>query len=542
MARIDIKPLLYRSYFLILIGIVTLKSTNCGSITIVETASATESTATSKNATDNTEDLLKYENFWDGNHLKAKSESWTWMGHLKELEETGDHLKFKNDGVAFIHYYTRNQSKMGSLTFKTSALTPTINDVGQSYLKQTHYSSLAKDFYVKLNTKQLGIEWHYNNEMDSVTWEPLQTETDLRMIDEKLLPLFVNLQRDKSMMPVKSRLNAKVGENSHFALTMYSIWQPLAPTADGRIRFLGVDGTFTFFHPMILAIGSWTHNGITKKVCGMVTLDRQWSNEYFGKSLADKPTDYLKVYRALSYAHHWSGFHGYLPESKSWIFVHLWNQFYRKSNEQDLEVPYANMVWVKNAIPQLPLTPTDYTWQGQSFVLDNSKVLLNYGEGRERYFPSQFNLNSQSQNIELAIRASPTLQSLEQPIYLFEGFGTGEGFWQGEPISVQGRIESSRLLFRDQDYLEMIETIRASPQPSAAQDALQTHLEELLRQDENCRFLYCHDRAKKHYKRKTDYFKFVGNDMNLKMSILRAKLTHKESKVDPTNPNVMIYY
>jgi hypothetical protein len=395
---------------------------------------------------------------------------------------------------------------------------------------------------MKVNQKKFGIEWHYNNKTDYITEETFDKVTDLNELDNKLLPLFPNLQRDPSFTPLKSKLIIEVGESSQFNLTLYSIWQPMAPTSDGRIRFLGVDGTYTFFHPMILAVGHWTQNGVRKKVSGMLTLDRQWSNEYFGKALLDTPLDVFKAYRALSYSHHWSGFHGYLPKSKSWIFVHLWNQFYRKSNEKDLDVPYSNMVWVKNGIFQESIGESKYNWQGENFVLDNSKVLLNYGEGRERYFPSQFSLSSPSQNSELFIKASPALQSMEQPIYLFEGFGIGEGTWQGEPITVQGRIESSRILFRDQDYQEIVQTIQNNVNKDPDQEILMNHLKILLNEEINCHNLFCYDRAKAEYRKKKDYLKFITNDMTLKISILKSKLTKKESKTDPTNTDILIYY
>jgi hypothetical protein len=505
------------------------------SFTLFESARATGS-STDPDA------LIKYEESWDGNHPKAMSESWTWMGHLKEIEDTDGDLKFTNNGVAFIHYYTRNKSKMGSLTFKSSALTPTVNNIGQDYLKQTLYSSLTKDFYLKTNQNKLGLEWRYKGRTDSVKAASFNPEFDLAELDHKLLKLFPNLKKDSTMTPIKSILNVNVGNDSHFNLTLYSIWQPLAPTADGRIRFLGVDGTFTFFHPMIIAIGQWTQKGVTKKVCGMLTLDRQWSNEYFGKSLFDKTTDFFKAYRALSYAHNWSGFHGYLPESKSWVFVHLWNQFYRKDNEPDVPVPYSNMVWVKNGLIQSPLSSSEYNWLGENFALNESKVLLNFGEGREGYFPTQFKLTSQVQNLELTLKASPVMQSLEQPIYLYEGFAIGDGTWQGEPIRVQGRIESSRLLFRDQDYDEMIQIISNSTEQDVKQQLLKEHLEDLLREDKNCPTIFCPSQFKKEQKKKEDYYKFVSNDMNLKLSILKGKFTHKESEIDPNDPSTVIYY
>lgn len=528
-----ISKIFLSSLLVTFINSITLKSNLI--FTLFDSANAADSSA-------DPDALIKYEESWDGNHPKAMSESWTWMGHLKEIEDANGDLKFTNNGVAFIHYYTRNKSKMGSLTFKTSALTPTVNNIGQDYLKKTLYSSLAKDFYLKTKQNKLGLEWHYKGRSDSVKAASFNPELDFAELDHKLLKLFPNLKRDSTMAPIKSILNVDVGDDSHFDLTLYSIWQPLAPTADGRIRFLGVDGTFTFFHPMIIAIGQWTQKGVTKKVCGMLTLDRQWSNEYFGKSLFDKTTDFIKAYRALSYAHNWSGFHGYLPESKSWVFVHLWNQFYRKDNVSDVAVPYANLVWVKNGLLQSPLSPSEYSWLGESFALNESKVLLNFGEGREGYFPTQFNLTSPIQNLDLTLKASPVMQSLEQPIYLYEGFAIGEGIWQGEPIKAQGRIESSRLLFRDQDYDEMIQIISNSAEQDQKQQLLRGHLEDLLKEDKNCPTIFCPNQLKKEQKKKEDYYKFVSNDLNLKLSILKAKFTHKESVTDPNDPNTIIYY
>lgn len=482
------------------------------------------------------EDLIEYEPKWDANHPKAMSESWTWMGHLKVLD------KNSGEGVAFIHYYTRNKSKMGSLTFKTSALTPTVDNVGKEYRKQTLYSSLAKDFYFKTHLKKLDLEWHYQGQTDHVKQVPFEAQSDYQNLDYNLLPLFPNLHRDPQMQPIKSILSAHVGKDSHLDLTLYSIWQPRAPTADGRIRFLGVDGTFTFFHPMIVAVGTWTHQGVKKRVAGLLTLDRQWSNEYFGKSLFEDSIDYVEAHRALSFAHHWSFFHGYLPNSKTWIFVHLWNQFYRHSDKPDQLTNYSNLVWVKNGKLQNPMTPDEYNWKGNNFVLNQSEVLLNFGAGREGHFPSQFDLNSITQNIQLNLKATPNLQSLDQPIYLYEGYGNGDGIWNGEPIAIQGRLESSRLLFRDQDYQSIIETINSSANVSPDQMALKTHLQKLLVTDDNCSTLFCHDRIKSEQQKKEDYWAFITNDMNLKMSILKRKISKKEEQSDRNDPDILTYY
>jgi hypothetical protein len=482
------------------------------------------------------EDLVTYESNWDANHPKAMSESWTWMGHLRVLE------KNSNEGVAFIHYYTRNKSKMGNLTFKTSALTPTRNHIGTDYQKQTLYSSLAKDFYLKANIKKLSLEWNYQSKKDFVREVPFDLVDDSKILEEQLLPLFPDLQKDPHMKPIKSILSADMGSGSHFDLTFYSIWQPRAPTSGGRIRFLGVDGTFTFFHPMIIAIGTWNDHGRIKPVAGLVTLDRQWSNEYFGKTIFEDPIDYIKANRALSYSHNWSFFHGHMPESKTWIFVHLWNQFYRRSDQSDQYTTYSNLVWAKNGVLQEPLTLKDYSWQGKNFILNQSDVLLNYGAGREGYFPSLFSLNAPIKKTELTLKASPQLQSLDQPIYLYEAYAQGVGLWNGEPAVLQGRVESSRLLFRDQDYEEIIGNIVSLPYFDSEQIQLKMHLEDLLKANEPCRNLFCHDRFKKEQKKKEDYLKFISNDMKLKISIIRRKMNKKEESTDPRDPDILVYH
>jgi hypothetical protein len=480
----------------------------------------------------------------EGNHTWAKSESWTWMGHLNEYSLNQSNIVPNKNGIALIHYYTRNQTQFGSLNFKSSALTFTKNGIGEIYDKNTIYadSSNKKDlFQLAINENHLDIEFKHNNELDKIQKTEI-TDKDLQFLKNKLLPTYPGLKIANQFNPIKYTFSAAVGTKSNLNLDLYQIWPSISPL-EAKMQFLGILDAYTFSQPMLVAHGSFENDGVVKPVTGLMFLDRQWCKDYFGKFIMGNPLDSLWQNQALKYSHNWSAFHAHSEQNQNWYFVHLWQQFQRNKNISDELDDYSGIVWVKNGIQQDPIHKDSFDWTGSNFIKNNSKVMLNYAVGRESYFPTEYNLTNKFNNDSLNIQASPKLQSLDQPIYLYEGYASGDGTWDNESVKLQGRLESSRILFRHQDYEQMLIQLKETRSPSAIEDTyqrdLKIHLDKVVKHENKCKHnIFCLDSI---FKTKKDQITFMLNDLKQKISIFLSGFKTSKPQRDPKNPSVVIY-
>ncbi len=480
----------------------------------------------------------------EGNHTWAKSEAWTWMGHLNEYTQdspTGK-IQLRNDGVALIHYYTRNETQFGNLNFKSSALTYTKNNIGTVYDKNTIYSEATNSgnkFEMKIKEHTLDIQFQHKKNLDIIKKVEMKDQ-DHKTLNNTLLPLFENLNIAQGFSPVKYIMQSHVGSHSYLNIEFYQIWPSIAPE-NARMKFLGLSETFTFSQPMLVAIGKIKKDGVDKKVVGLLFLDRQWSKEYFGTYIMSDPLESLKQNQALKYSHSWSAFHAYSAEAKNWYFVHLWQQFKRTANFDDTLVDYSGVLWAKNGVQQNSIHSNEFSWKGSNYVKNKSIVMLNYAVGREKYFPSEYKYNNLTNNDNLKLQASPPLQSLDQPIYLFEGYATGFGVWNNENVEIKGRLESSRILFRKQDYQEIISNIDFSNKYNfnEKQDQLKIYLEKKIVQEEWCEFnILCFIDYLKIKKAQIDY---AFNDLNRKLIIAQSGMKTKGIIRDPNDKSKVIY-
>jgi hypothetical protein len=480
----------------------------------------------------------------EGNHTWAKSESWTWMGHLNEYTNNPKgSMELSDRGVALIHYYTRNETQFGNLNFKSSALTETQAGVGINYDSQTTYSDSANlfskpqktsSFNLKIQEDVLNIEFKNAIQRDQIKKVEMQNE-DLKYLETQLLPLYPGLEITPQFKPVKYTFSANVGTQSELHLNMYQIWPSVAPNK-AQIKFLGIEDSYTFSQPMLVAQGTFITKGISKKVVGLLFLDRQWCKDYFGKYIMGNPADMLRQNQALKFSHNWSAFHAKGEGSSNWYFVHLWKQFQRSAKNPDQTVDYTGIVWVKNGVLQDAIPREDFSWTGQNFIKNKSHVLLNYAVDREGYFPSEYQYSNQNNQDQLNIVASPRLQSLDQPIYLYEGYASGEGIWNGEKVSLKGRLESSRILFRAQDYQEIIK-INSETQTNQKQTE---HLQKIMDDEVRCeQNTFCFENKKSQKKAQLNFMK---NDLKQKIAILKSHFKYKKPERDPLNPQVLIYH
>ncbi|HEY8269692.1 MAG TPA: hypothetical protein VIG33_02305 [Pseudobdellovibrionaceae bacterium] len=481
----------------------------------------------------------------EGNHTWAKSESWTWMGHLNEYTTSGQGtLSLSENGLALIHYYTRNQTQFGSLTFKSSALTYTKKGIGEFYDKRTIYSEppISKNkFQLKIQESHLNIEFKHNEQIDQIRKTSI-SESDIHLLKNKLLPLYPGLKMSENFDPVKYTFSAFVGSETFLSLELYQIWPSISPK-DAKMQFLGIPEAYTFSQPMLVAVGSSRKKGISTPVVGLLFLDRQWCKDYFGKNIMGNPIESLQQNQALKYSHSWSAFHAHSEQSQNWYFVHLWRQYQRNPDVPDKIDDYSGIVWVKNGIQQTPIEDKSFNWIGSKFIKNKSHVMLNYAVDRETYFPSQYHLYNKANADSLSLQASPRLQSLDQPIYLYEGYASGGGTWDGESVKLQGRVESSRTLFRLQDYIEMLGQIKQSRAISSVEDPEQEklgqHLEDIIAREKNCKnnWLCFSDFLEK---RKAQ-IGYMLNDLKQKMEIFQSGFKSTQPVRDAADHSIVIY-
>lgn len=465
--------------------------------------------------------------FADGNHTWAKSEAWTWMGHLSLLNENSE-WKLQDKGYAFIHYFTRNETGMGRMNFKSSAVTKTSFGVGTEYDQSITYPEMnTHQFQLKVSETNLDIEFQAPGQRDRVQDVPM-TDKDLLLLKEKILPLYPGLKITNEREVKKTVFTATMGKNSHAELTFYSIWPDVAPP-NQQMTFYGLQNSYTFSSPMLVAYGTWREKKQTpQKVVGLCFLDRQWSKDYFGKNIFNDVSLFLKKQQALKWAHNWSAFHAWSPETQDWYFVHLWRQVQRRDHLPDQMGDYTGIQWSKNGEQQPIIDSKNFSWIPNKFVKNRSQVLLNFAEGRKAFFPYRYQLASKkNSDINLNIEASPQLQSLDQPIYLYEGYASGFGTWDNKNVLIQGRVESSQILFRNVDYADMLARIDKT---DAGQIEIATYLESQLIKKWTFQDGFKEILAQQ---------KFLGNDIEKKLQIFSSQFLSKPKRI---NDQFMVYY
>lgn len=461
--------------------------------------------------------LLPFKHLYaDGNHTWAKSEAWTWMGHLRVIDPQSTPWTFESKGYAYIHYFTRNETGYGRMNFKSSAVTETKDDTGIGYDKRTIFpdESPSQNFQLRVRDDVLAIEFLSGTERDLVYEEPL-LPTDEKLLEENLLPLFPGLGATIQGTIKKYRFSAHLGRHSRADLTFYSLWPDLAPP-NQQMEFFGLKDSYTFSSPMLMTYGTWSRNNEKPEtVVGLSFLDRQWSREYFGKNIFNNPIEMLRPHQALKWAHNWSAFHAFAPATNDWYFVHLWQQSQREPEKEDRRSSYTGVQWSKNGKVQTMIDSSEFQWTPRKFIKNNSKVLLNFAEGRKAFFPFQYEYESLDGRSHFNMIASPQLQSLDQPIYLYEGYAAGEGFWDNQMVQLQGRVESSQILFRDVDYRSIIENIDKSDQEQTnIYESLQGELEKTSPLQEVCSPPINHTR-------------YLFNDLPRKQKIFKSQFIKK---------------
>ncbi|RZA01035.1 MAG: hypothetical protein EOP11_17705, partial [Proteobacteria bacterium] len=393
-----------------------------------------------------------YEPSWEGNHPEAKSEAWTWMGHLREVNSG----KLGAEGLGFIYYYTRNDTtgakgSMGQMNFRSTGSTRTVNGEGKSYKMGTVYTAKRPDAELRARTGVLDLEFNYGREIaDKVEASPM-TASDAKVLAETL-KLYPGVNIAPNFKPKKTIFHVTETDGTVVDLTFYSIW-PALSAPEGKMEFLGQKDTYSYSDPMMVTVG--TYGG--KKMAGLSFLDRQWAKEYYGTYMMDGMKDLLRYAESLKYAHSWSAFHVKNQRTGEYSFFHLWNQFRRRPGLADEKVGYSGLLYARAGVEYGMVDAKDYSWIPSGFVQHKgTKVVMDYAQDRIGFFPTKASFASSKFDFNAAMWASPHLQVLDQPIYFYEGYAEGTGTWRGDKITVQGRLESSRLFFREQDYEEMI--------------------------------------------------------------------------------------
>ncbi len=487
----------------------------------------------------------------EGNHTWAKSEAWAWMGTLQVLDSTREvsqPYKMTQKGFGMIHYYTRNQTQFGHLNFKSSALTQIENGRGISFDKSTLYSDRKHQSKIRSGEGPLNLEFSYQKDLDKI-YEVELGEGDQESIEAHLLPLYPGLRIANGFRPKKYIFQASVGSHSHLDLVLYQIWPSISPK-NGRMNFLGLEDSYTFSQPMLIGIGNLkqqkNNDTSVTKVSALLYLDRQWARDYFGKNTFAQPLDALRVNRAMALAHEWSAFHAFASDTHNWYFVHLWQQYDRKSTAPDTIRAYTGVQWSMNGEQQPSLIRDEFSWTGSNFIKNDSKVMMSFAEGRAAYFPSLYKLKGQhTLAFDLTVEASPRLQSLDQPIYLFEGFAIGGGHWNSEKVQLQGRLESSRILFRNQDYQEMIERINETSVADSPEDSTRTEQENLrsdlsdkLLREQSCGGRIC---LRERMARVINELRFLFGSLGPKLELIKSGLRKELPTHDPQIPSIIIY-
>lgn len=461
----------------------------------------------------------------DGNHPWAKSEAWTWMGQVNVINE-GPTVSLNTNGYAFIHYFTRNETGQGRMNFKTSAITKTKDGIGVEYDKRTIFPTPRKqEFELSVSEKTLSLNFKYKNEVDSI-YETEMNDQDWSNLKNTLLPLYPGLRIYEESKVKKVLFKGTMGKNTRVDLTFYSIWPDISPP-NQKMTFYGLEDSYTFSSPMLVTYGTWQESANpVQKVAGLSFLDRQWSRDYFGKKVFADPTVAIKNQQALPWAHNWSAFHARSTNSDDWYFVHLWKQVKRAPNVPDVQTEYTGIQWSKNGEQQAPIKQNLFSWIPRQFQLNSSNVLMNFAEGRKAYFPFVYELSGNSLG-NVTLSSSPSLQSLDQPIYLYEGYASGHGNWDLHPVQVQGRLESSQILFRDQDYQDILKNIDTS---SDQQASIAADLNEML-SEANSRY--------SPVQRWQDDSNYVFHDLGRKWLIFTAQFSRKPKQM---SPGILTYY
>ena len=471
-----------------------------------------------------------YEPHWDGNHPDAKSEAWTWMGHLRELTPAG---KLGKNGLGFIYYYTRNdttgaEGAMGQMNFRSSARTTTVDGRGVEYKTSTVYNPKYRDAELRARAGRLDLEYTVGREgiQDRVQEVPM-TAADYDAL-KATMKLYPGLNFAPGFKPRKTRFHVEEIDGTIVDLTFYSIW-PVLSAPGGKMAFLGQKDTYSFSDPMMVTVG--TVGG--KPMAGLSFLDRQWSHEYYGTYMFDKLSDLLRYAEAMNYAHSWSAFHVRNQRTGEYSFFHLWNQFRRRPGVADEKVDYSGLLFARNGVEYGMVDAKDYSWTPSGFVqFQGRKVIMDYVMDRVGFFPSKASFKSSKFAFDAQVWASPHLQALDQPIPFYEGYAEGEGTWRGDRITIQGRLESSRLFFREQDYQEMI-SILAKEKGDWKQPELAAWMQQNINQKSSDPFLKFHQRI----------IALVTQlkGLDLKLRIFGDILRGEKPEVDARDPEVMVY-
>jgi hypothetical protein len=427
-----------------------------------------------------------------------------------------------SEGFAFIHYFTRNETGTGRMNFKSSAVTKTKDGTGISYDKSTLFpTGNPRDFQLRIREDQLDIDFVAPRQHDVIHEAPM-TVADHTLLQNQILPLYPGLQAAAQWSVKKTKFSASLGNHHQANLIFYALWPDISPE-NQQMEFFGQQESYTFSSPMLVTVGQWSEFGSAEKtVVGLSFLDRQWSKDYFGKHIFANPLDFLKKNHALGWAHNWSAFHAKAVDSNDWYFVHVWQQVRRKDDTPDQRTNYTGIQWSKNGQQQPMIDQATFTWQPRKFVENQSKVLLNFAEGRKAFFPVSYHYSEGNSGSHLEISASPQQQSLDQPIYLYEGYASGQGLWDNQTVQLQGRVESSQILFRDIDYDGMLRTIDTK---DSEQRKIAYQLENELNRKKSPYDTWAEHRA---------HQIFLSNDLGRKFQIFNAQFKNKPKRQSPT--------
>ena len=479
-----------------------------------------------------------YDVTWDGNHPAAASEAWTWMGHLNHVVKKDGVDVLGDTGMGYIFYYTRSVERtMGTMTFRSSALTSTLNGVGTGFKTDTIYAS-QHDGALTVREGRLDLTFTGGGADDRAR-TMIMTPSDHELL-ARTLKFFPGLKITPGFTPKKTKYHEVERDGTVVDLSYYAIW-PVLSAPEGKIRFLGQNDTMSFTEPMLITTG--TVGG--KKMVGLSFLDRQWAANSFGDSVMDGLGDLLRYGHAFNYAHNWSAFHARNLRTGEYSFFHLWHQWHRQDNVRDQLDDYSGLLYVRNnGTESAMLDRDDYTWRPSGYVLQKGRqIIMNFAKGRDGFFNSRADFNSDKLKMSIQLYATPALQNLNQPIPFFEGFASGPGTFEGDPIVVEGRLESSRVMFRDVDYQEMLEnmTIAGKSDPAWAQEDVAQYLKAKLAYS-----------AATSAKPALGPFVWVDQQVTVasallggiavKLSLVKAILSGQKAKPDPKDQSVIVYH
>jgi hypothetical protein len=399
------------------------------------------------------------------------------------------------------------------------------------------YSAQARRASLRARKNRLDLTWSADGQTERAYGAPMDADDSRELQAE--LARYPGLRVAAGFQPEKTVLEVVAGKHRPMRLVLYSIWPKAAPhraSADpGHIRFLGEDDTYTFSEPMMLAHG--TLDG--REMRGLMFLDRQWGKHYFGTRVYVGFLNMLRFGRALRYSHTWLAFQAYNPRTQEWSFFHIWNQFERADNRPDRLTGYSGLAWMSNGETTGQVGMDGFRLVGSGFVKHGDRdILLDYANGRAAYFPSRITVRARDSalgDFRADLRANPAKQFLTQPIYLYEGYATGKARWNGDELEIRGRLESSRILFRQQDYREMLASLGSQPREWA-----QPRLQDRLRSDLSSPWgdvlppvcwLF----------REIAALGILTNDLDVKLAVFGKFLSHAATTTDRDDPEVTIY-